>query len=86
MLKRSDDSKMQIIVDVILTELCLVSDMLQKSFKKPSALTLFLYLLCCCSLPLLFKSGLNGNVIVKSSISIFISTFRKINKGYWARS
>lgn len=34
MLKRSDDSKMQIIVDVILTELCLVSDMLQKSFKK----------------------------------------------------
>lgn len=30
MLKRSDDSKMQIIVDVILTELCLVSDMLQK--------------------------------------------------------
>lgn len=89
MLKRSDDSKMQIIVDVILTELCLVSDMLQKSFKKPSALTLLLYLLCCCSLPLLFKSGRNGNVIdviVKSSISIFISTFRKINKGYWARS
>lgn len=37
--RRSDDSKMQIILDVILTELCLVSDMLQKSFKKPSALT-----------------------------------------------
>lgn len=66
---------MQIIVDVILTELCLISDMLQKSLKKPSALSLFLYLLCCCILHLLFKSGLNGNVIdviVKSSISNFL--------------
>lgn len=31
--RRSDDSKMQIILEVILTELCLVSDMFQKSFK-----------------------------------------------------
>lgn len=42
--RRSDDSKMQVILDVILTELCLVSDMLQKSFKKTERFNIWHYL------------------------------------------